>query len=56
VVQCHAKHNNKSSAAEVSGRLEPMILLADGTHVMITHNLWTSKGISKFYLGLVNGS
>ena len=42
-----------------------MILLAEGARIMITRNLWTSKGtvfclvfklVPQFYLGLVNGS
>jgi len=47
VIQCHAKHNcpaAKKVSEEDADGLEPKILLAEGAHVMITRNLWTSKG------------
>lgn len=47
VVRCKAKHNcveaRKASEEDADG-LEPEILLAEGARVMITRNLWTSKG------------
>lgn len=69
VVRCKAKHNypeaKKASEEEAQG-LEKEILLAEGAQVMITRNIWTSKGISYFFLlidtntqmstGLVNGA
>jgi len=47
VVQCKAKHNTpaarKASDEDAEG-LETEILLAEGARVMLTRNLWTSKG------------
>jgi hypothetical protein len=47
VLRCMAKHNcssaKKASVDDADG-LEPMVLLAEGAKVMITRNLWTSKG------------
>ena len=48
VLRCMAKHNcssaKKASADDADG-LESMVLLAEGAKVMITRNLWTSKGM-----------
>jgi PIF1-like helicase len=48
VLRCMAKHNcnsaKKASVDDADG-LEPMVLLAEGAKVMITRNLWTSKGM-----------
>ena len=48
ILQCMAKHNcssaKKASVDDADG-LEPMVLLAEGAKVMITRNLWTSKGM-----------
>jgi hypothetical protein len=47
MVQCQAKHNSpaaKKASDEDADGLEPMILLAEGACVMVTRNLWTSKG------------
>lgn len=71
VVRCKAKHNcadaRKASEEDAEG-LEKEIMLAEGATVMITRNLWTSKGlcsstsncyllnIYSYNLGLVNGA
>ena len=48
VVRCMAKHNcseaRKASEDDADG-LETEVLLAEGASIMITRNLWTSKGI-----------
>ena len=48
ILRCMAKHNcssaKKASVDDADG-LEPMVLLAEGAKVMITRNLWTSKGM-----------
>lgn len=48
VVRCAAKHHgssaHKASVDDAQG-LEPMVLLAEGAKVMLTRNLWTSKGV-----------
>ena len=69
VICCKAKHNHpeaKKASEEDAEGLETEILLAEGARVMLTRNLWTSKGASNNcslhnYLiystpGLVNGS
>ena len=47
MVQCQAKYNSpaaKKASDEDANGLESMILLAEGAHIMIIHNLWTTKG------------
>lgn len=58
VVRCQAKHNSpaaKKASDEDADGLEPMILLAEGACIMITCNLWTSKG-TVFLFCLQNGT
>jgi hypothetical protein len=47
VIHCVAKHHgpsaHKASVDDAEG-LEPLVLLAEGAKVMLTRNLWTSKG------------
>ncbi len=47
VLCCKAKHNcteaKKASEEDAEG-LEKEVLLAEGAKVMLTRNLWTSKG------------
>lgn len=52
VVRCKAKHNcveAKKASEEDADGLEKEVLLAEGARVMVTRNIWTSKG-------LVNGT
>jgi hypothetical protein len=53
VLRCKAKHNHaeakKASPDDAEG-LEKEILLAEGAKVMLTRNLWTSKGCVFLYL------
>jgi hypothetical protein len=47
VIRCKAKHNCSAAAKaseEDADGLEAEILLAEGAKVMVTRNLWTSKG------------
>lgn len=49
VLHCKAKHNcakAKNAKADDAEGLEKVILLAEGAKVMLTCNLWTSKGYS----------
>ena len=47
MIFCKAKHNqteaNKASDDEADGLVKE-VLLAEGAKVMLTRNLWTSKG------------
>ena len=47
VIRCKAKHNyteaKKASDDDADGLVKE-VLLAEGAKVMLTHNLWTSKG------------
>jgi len=47
VIRCKAKHNHpeaKKASDEDAEGLEKEVLLAEGAKVMLTRNLWTSKG------------
>ena len=51
-MHCKAKHNHKEAQkakSDDADGLENEVLLAEGAKVMLTCNLWTSKG-------LVNGA
>ncbi|KAJ7328920.1 hypothetical protein DFH08DRAFT_709364 [Mycena albidolilacea] len=59
VVCCKAQHHRvniaksrKASAEDAEG-LEPEIYLAEEAHIMITHNLWPSKGLVNRTQGVV---
>jgi hypothetical protein len=52
VVRCLAKHNSpdaKKASDEDAEGLQKEILLAEGAKVMITRNVWTSKGVSSLF-------
>ncbi len=52
VIRCKAKHNHpeaKKASGEDAEGLEKEVLLAEGAKVMLTRNLWTSKGRQKFF-------
>jgi len=47
VIRCKAKHNHseaKKASDDDADGLVKEVLLAEGAKVMLTHNLWTSKG------------
>ncbi len=48
VIRCLAKHNGpeaKKGSDEDAEGLQKEVLLAEGAKVMITRNVWTSKGM-----------
>lgn len=56
VIRCKAKHNHseakKASDDDADGLMKE-VLLAEGAKVMLTRNLWTSKG-NVVYIVLIN--
>ena len=70
VICCKAKHNHseaKKASDDGAAGLVKEVLLEEGAKVMLTHNLWTSKGnvayitlinniLKSFSLSLVNGA
>jgi hypothetical protein len=52
VVNYKAKHNcpaAKKASDEDADGLETEVLLAESAKIMITHNLWTAKGMCKIF-------